>query len=132
MNQPDEGGQLEDWGERGRSAGHWSPLREGGTVVELFEPDVTRQTSAPGSGALFARAEWLKMRIYEGIYGDWSLFSSLQLGTLAAGGAEPRNKRRSADCRALVGRPCRTTQIYAGTNQIQRMFIARKTFTGVR
>jgi alkylation response protein AidB-like acyl-CoA dehydrogenase len=32
----------------------------------------------------------------------------------------------------LGGRPCQTTQIYEGTNQIQRMVIARKTFGNVR
>ena len=40
--------------------------------------------------------------------------------------------RTSEDCGTPGGRPCQTTQIYEGTNQIQRMVIARKTFTGVR
>ena len=40
--------------------------------------------------------------------------------------------RTSGDCGIPGGRPCQTTQIYEGTNQIQRMVIARKTFTGVR
>src|SRR3989440_12068433 len=40
--------------------------------------------------------------------------------------------RTSEDCGTLGGRPCQTTQIYEGTNQIQRMVIARKTFTGGR
>jgi alkylation response protein AidB-like acyl-CoA dehydrogenase len=31
-----------------------------------------------------------------------------------------------------VGPPAGTTQIYEGTNQIQRMVIARKTFGNVR
>jgi alkylation response protein AidB-like acyl-CoA dehydrogenase len=73
------------------------------------------------------------MRIYEAIYEDRSLFSSLQLeDTGRTGRTWPRNNRRSAHCRTLGGRPCQTTQIYEGTNQIQRMVIARKTFSGVR
>ncbi len=73
------------------------------------------------------------MRIYEGIYEDPSLFSSLQLGdTGRTGRTAPGNNRSSAHCRAPAGRPCQTTQIYEGTNQIQRMVIARKTFSGVR
>jgi hypothetical protein len=34
--------------------------------------------------------------------------------------------------RHALRRPGQITQIYQGTNQIQRMVIARKTFTGVR
>jgi alkylation response protein AidB-like acyl-CoA dehydrogenase len=44
-----------------------------------------------------------------------------------------RHQNRTSGHRGtLGGRPCQTTQIYEGTNQIQRMVIARKTFTGVR
>ena len=40
--------------------------------------------------------------------------------------------RTSAHSGTPGGRPCQITQIYEGTNQIQRMVIARKTFSGVR